>query len=153
MRRGFRARALASALSLAALFGLLVPAAASALSFRVDNESARSAEEVWITITGANFNVPGMEDDVPRKLSEVPDPLTIDTLDSGRVYVSYGAPVTEGEPFTSQTRGPGRSRRGFGSGLACGGGRCGSVASTAPRPAARSAPRPTAATCSWRPRR
>ncbi len=83
---------------------LAAPSAASALSFKINNESGRSAEDVYVTIHGGNFNVPGMENNVPKKLSEVPSPLTINTLDSGRVYVSYGAPVHEGEPFNSQTR-------------------------------------------------
>jgi hypothetical protein len=82
---------------------LAMPGAASALTFKIDNESGRPAEDVYVTISGANFDVPGMANDVPRKLSEVPNPLTVNTLESGRVYVSYGAPVTEGEPFTSPT--------------------------------------------------
>lgn len=97
-------RRLRIALLLALALALAVPAAASALTFKVNNESGRSPEEVFVTIAGANFGVPGMANDVPKKLSEVPNPLTINTLESGRVYVSYGAPVTEGESFTSQTR-------------------------------------------------
>jgi hypothetical protein len=95
-------------LALAALLAALAfPAAAQALQFRIVNESERPAEDVYVTITGGSFDVPGMADGVPKKLSEVPNPLTIETLDSGRVYVSYGAPVHEGELgtlFRSATR-------------------------------------------------
>ena len=86
------------------VLALAAPSAASALTFKINNESGHSAEDVYVTITGTNFNVPGMADNVPKKLSEVPQPLTINTLHSGRVYVSYGAPVIGNESFSSQTR-------------------------------------------------
>ncbi|MGE4120199.1 MAG: beta-1,3-glucanase family protein [Solirubrobacterales bacterium] len=85
-------------------FVLAAPSAASALSFAIDNESGRPADDVYVTIAGSDFDVPGMANNVPRRLSEVPNPLTINTIEAGRVYVSYGAPVTEGEPFSSPTR-------------------------------------------------
>ena len=67
------------------VLALAAPSAASALTFKINNESGHSAEDVYVTITGTNFNVPGMADNVPKKLSEVPQPLTINTLHSGRV--------------------------------------------------------------------
>lgn len=90
---------------LALVLALAAPSAASALTFRINNESGRSAEDVYITVEGQEFNVPEMENDVSKKLSEIPgQTLTINKLVSGRVYVSYGAPVTVHETFTSQTR-------------------------------------------------
>ncbi len=97
-------RKLRLALLAVLVLALALPAAASALTLRIDNESGRSAEDVYVTVAGNKFDVPGMANDVPRKLSEVPDPLTVNTIESGRVYVSYGAPVTDGEPFSSPTR-------------------------------------------------
>jgi len=85
---------------------LAVPATGSALTVRIVNES-ETLETVYVTITGGNFDVPGMASDVPKKLSEVPDPLTVNTLDSGRIYISYGVPVYEAELgtlFRSSTR-------------------------------------------------
>lgn len=96
-------------LALVLVLACVLPSAASALSFKINNESGRSPEEVWVTVAGASgpgeFQVSGVENDVPKRLSEIPSgTLTIEKLISGRVYISYGAPVTEGEPFTSQTR-------------------------------------------------
>jgi hypothetical protein len=88
----------------AVLAALLFPAAAQALKLRIENETA---EDVYVTVTGGDFDVPGMADDVPKPLGEVPDPLTINTLDSGRIYLSYGVPIHEselGELFRSSTR-------------------------------------------------
>jgi hypothetical protein len=92
-------------LALVALLAALVfPAAAPALELRVENETP---EDVYVTITGQGFDVPGMANDVPKPLGEVPDPLTINTLVSGRIYISYGVPIREselGELFRSSTR-------------------------------------------------
>lgn len=98
------------ALIVALVLALAVPSAASALTFKIDNESGRSPEEVWITVVGAagpgEFEVPGpVANNVPIKLSEIPgQTLAIEKLISGRVYVSYGAGVENSVPFTSQTR-------------------------------------------------
>jgi hypothetical protein len=87
------------------VLALAAPSAASALTLKINNESGRSPDDVYVTVYGtADYNVPGMENDVPRKLSEVPDPLTINSIVSGRVYVSFGAPVTVHETFNSLTR-------------------------------------------------
>lgn len=88
----------------ACLAALVLPGAAQALELRIENETA---EDVYVTVTGNEFDVPGMADDVPKALGEVPDPLTIDKLVSGRIYISYGVPIHEfelGELFRSSTR-------------------------------------------------
>ncbi|MBS1890268.1 MAG: hypothetical protein JST59_03180 [Actinobacteria bacterium] len=95
---------------LAALAVLLVlPASASALQLHIVNESGRPSSEVFVDIAGVagpgEFEVPGFLDDQPRALSEIPgQEATIDRLISGRVYVSYGAPVQEGVTLSSPTR-------------------------------------------------
>lgn len=95
---------------LAALTALLVlPASASALQLRIVNESERPDSEVFVDIAGGTapgeFEVPGFLDDQPRALSEIPgQEATIDRLISGRVYVSFGAPVQEGVTLASPTR-------------------------------------------------
>jgi Beta-1,3-glucanase len=84
---------------------LALPASASALQFHVVNESGRPESEVFVDIAGGNFNVPGFTDDQPKALSEIPGgEVTINSLDSGRIYISYGAAVQEGVPFDSPTR-------------------------------------------------
>lgn len=95
---------------LAAIFVLLVlPASASALQLHIVNESGRPNSEVFVDIAGGagpgEFEVPGFLDDQPRALSEIPgQEATIDRLISGRIYVSYGAPVQEGVTLASPTR-------------------------------------------------
>src|SRR5207342_2662055 len=90
----------------AVLAALLFPTAASALQFEIVNESGRSTEEVFVTVQGeaGTYDVPGMVNDEPKKLSEVPNPLTVNKLVSGRVYIAYGAGVQVGVPFDSPTR-------------------------------------------------
>jgi hypothetical protein len=95
---------------LAAIAALLaLPASASALQFHVVNESGRPDTEVFVDVTGATgpgeFNVPGFINNEPKALSEIPgQELTIERLISGRVYISYGAPVHEGVTVASPTR-------------------------------------------------
>lgn len=90
---------------LSVLVALAIPASAAALEFEIVNESGRSAEDVYVTVNGGDFDVPGMVADEPKKLSEIPgQTMTINTLESGRVYISYGAPVQEGVAFDSPTR-------------------------------------------------
>jgi hypothetical protein len=86
---------------------LVLPASASALSFHIVNESGRPANEVFVDIAANGaFEVEGFANDEPRALSEIPNgEVNIAKLVSGRVYVSYGAPVQEKTlSFQSPTR-------------------------------------------------
>ena len=88
-------------------FGITLPAAASALTFKVDNQSGRAANSVFVTVAGsaAGYDVPGMANDVPVPLSSIPaQTVTINKLVSGRIYISYGAGVGVSVPFNSPTR-------------------------------------------------
>jgi hypothetical protein len=89
-----------------ALAVLAVPATASALSFHIVNESGLEAKDVYVDIVANGaFEVPGFVNDEPKKLSEIAgQEVTIEKLVSGRVYISYGAPVEEGVTFASPTR-------------------------------------------------
>lgn len=86
-------------LSLVAVASLALPATASALEFEIVNESGQPASKVYVTVTGTDFDVPGMEFGVPKPLDEA-NPLTINTLKSGRIYISYNTPVHESELYT-----------------------------------------------------
>lgn len=100
-------RALPTLFVLALLLAIAVPPAASALQFKIVNESGRSPEDVFVTVVGepATFEVPGMTNDEPVALSTIPgETLTINRLISGRIYISYGEGVTVAEPFDSPTR-------------------------------------------------
>ncbi|MDR9372804.1 beta-1,3-glucanase family protein, partial [Conexibacter sp. JD483] len=98
-------RALLAA-ALLPLLAVLAPApAASALQLQLVNDSGVPDDDVYVTVAGDSFDVPGMSDDVPVTLASIPGgTLTVDTLVSGRVYVAYGAPVTTSVPFSSPTR-------------------------------------------------
>lgn len=94
-------------LALALTVTVAAPAAAQALTFKIANESGRAPQDVYVTVAGedATYDVPGMVDDAPKKLSEIPgQELTINKLIAGRVYISYGAGVTVSVPFNSPTR-------------------------------------------------
>lgn len=92
--------------ALVAVCCLTLPGVASALDFKIVNQSGRDASEVWVTVSAAGeFDVPGMADNVPRQLSEIPgEELTIEKLVSGRIYIAYGSGVTEATTFASPTR-------------------------------------------------
>lgn len=89
-----------------ALAGLLIAPSAQALQFEIVNESGREDDEVFVTVVANGaYDVPGVTEDEPVKLSEIPGgSMTINQLISGRVYISYGTGVKEGEPFDSPTR-------------------------------------------------
>lgn len=88
------------------LAGLFLAPAAGALEFEIVNESGREDDEVFVTVVANGaYAVPGIVEDQPQKLSEIPGgSMTINQLISGRVYISYGAGVQEGVPFNSPTR-------------------------------------------------
>lgn len=103
LRRGCRLLVLLLGCALA----LALPSTAGALRLEIVNASGRAADDVFITVAGAPgaFDVPGMTNDAPVALSTIPgQSMTVERLISGRVYVSYGAPVTVSVPFTSPTR-------------------------------------------------
>jgi hypothetical protein len=88
-----------------ALTGLFLAPAAQALQFEIVNESGREDDEVFVTVVAHGaYDVPGVPENTPTKLSELGGAITINQLISGRVYVSYGAGVKEGVPFNSPTR-------------------------------------------------
>lgn len=100
-----RRAALWAALLALALAGLFLAPAAQALQFEIVNESGREDDEVFVTVVAnGTYDVPGVTENAPTKLSELGGAITIDQLISGRVYVSYGAGVEEGVPFDSPTR-------------------------------------------------
>lgn len=80
------------------LTALAIPASASALTFHINNESGRPANEVFVDIVGNDFNVPGFTEDVPVALSSIPNgDITINKIIGGRVYIEYGRPLRVAE--------------------------------------------------------
>jgi hypothetical protein len=102
-----RSRLLAAAVFLLAVATMLFPAGASALELQIVDQSGHQPEDVYVTVVGqpGAFDVPGMVNDEPKKLSEIPgQKLTIEKLIAGRVYISYGAGVRQSVSFDSPTR-------------------------------------------------
>ena len=92
---------------LAAITALLaLPASASALQLHIVNESGRPSSEVFVDIAaGGAYEFEGIPENHPLALSEIPgQEVAITKLISGRVYISYGAPVEEGVTVQSPTR-------------------------------------------------
>jgi Beta-1,3-glucanase len=95
---------------LAATAALLLPAVASAaLQLEIANESGH--EDAYVTVAGNPFKVDGNDAEGHPIENNVPAPLgkgvtlAIDELGSGRVYISYGAGVSEPSlPFDSTPR-------------------------------------------------
>jgi len=86
---------------------MLFPAAASALEFQIVNQSSHGPEDVYVTVVGqpGTYDVPGMVNDEPKKLSAIPgQKLTIERLIAGRVYISYGTGVRQSVLFDSPVR-------------------------------------------------
>jgi len=102
-----RARLVAAAVSALAAAAMLFPVGASALELRIVDEAKPGPQDVYVTVVGqpGTYDVPGMANDTPKKLSEIPgQALTIEKLISGRIYISYGAGVQESVPFNSPIR-------------------------------------------------
>ncbi len=101
------AAAAVSAVAAVAAAAMLFPVGASALELRIVDQGSRGPEDVYVTVVGqpGNYDVTGMANDTPKKLSEIPgQALTIEKLISGRIYISYGAGVKESVPFNSPIR-------------------------------------------------
>jgi hypothetical protein len=92
------------------LAALLLPAVASAaLQVEIDNEKSGHGD-AYVTVVGAGFDVEGEDAEGHAIQNDVPAPvgegltLMINKLIAGRIYISYGAGVTEGVTFDSPTR-------------------------------------------------
>lgn len=80
---------------IAVLAALAFPGAAQAVKVEIDNQSGK---EVWFTVVSGEpgYDVSGAENGVPKKLSTLnPPELEVEYIDAGRIYISFGAPVTE----------------------------------------------------------
>lgn len=104
----------ALALSLVLVAALALPAAAGALSFEVDNQSGVDPGEVFVTaVTNQESQFKFKNDELawntPKPLQEIESEfggkLEIEEMVAGRIYISYGAGITEQTAvFTSPTR-------------------------------------------------
>ena len=97
------------AVSCAVLVGLAAPTA-RALELQIDNQSGKPDSDVYVTLfAGGPFNASLFQNNVPVKLSNVPEvngtrQVDVNQLVAGRLYISYGASVNISVPFDSRTR-------------------------------------------------
>ena len=99
-RKSLRRKSRPILVIVAALVALAFPAAAQAVKVEIDNQSGK---EVWFTVVSAKpgYDVTGADNGVPKKLSELDPPeLNVNFIEAGRIYISFGAPVTE---FNAET--------------------------------------------------
>src|SRR6266511_5052079 len=100
MRTGF----MVLALSLIAVWTLLAPSA-RALDVRLINRSGHPADRVYVMLHGGSSSDGKLSDDTPRRLSDIGGrEFELSSLPGGRIFFSYGAPVTAAEPPRSKTR-------------------------------------------------
>ena len=104
-RRLFRPAPLLGAL----LIALALPSAAAAtINLKIVNQSDKSPSEVFVTVAapvGEPFDVTKVENNVPKPLDQISgEELEITEIGSGRVYIGYGAGVTEATTVSSPTR-------------------------------------------------
>ncbi|WP_259310867.1 beta-1,3-glucanase family protein [Capillimicrobium parvum] len=89
----------------AALLGATVAAPAHGLTVKVDNQSGRDARSVFLMLSGAASSDGKLPNDVGVPLSAIGgSQFTVGDITSGRLYVSYGAKVTNAEPPTAPIR-------------------------------------------------
>lgn len=100
MRTGF----VVLGLCLVALAILLVPRA-QALDVRLVNHSGRPADHVYVMLHGGSSTDGKLTNDAPKRLSDIAGKkFRLGSLPGGRIFFSYGAPVTAAEPPRSKTR-------------------------------------------------
>lgn len=95
-------------LTVVLLFGVLglvaAPGAEAAISVQIVNKSGMSNSKVYVMLSGGSSSDGRLSNDVGTKLSALRgSSFTLDAL-SGRIFFSYGSPVTNAEPPRSQTR-------------------------------------------------
>ncbi len=94
---------LATAVALAAL-ALIAPASLG-VEVEIVNSSGQPPQSVYLTLHDGSSSDGQLVDDVPKTLSELRESrFAISAIKSGRLFVSYGAPVGPAEPPQAPTR-------------------------------------------------
>lgn len=95
--------------ALVSMLALLVLAAcagpASALEVQVVNGSGQAPQNIYLMLDKGSSSDGQLQDDVPKRLSELSGSgFSLASIEAGRLYVSYGAPVKNNEPPEAPTR-------------------------------------------------
>jgi len=93
------------AASLALLSFAACAGPAFALSVQIVNSSGQSPQSIYLMLDKGSSSDGQLQDDVPKRLSELSgSKFSITSIEAGRLYVSYGAPVKNNEPPAAPTR-------------------------------------------------
>jgi hypothetical protein len=97
-------RRLTIALALAA-GACLAPSADAAITVQIVNHSGKADRQVYVMLDGGSSADGRLADDVGTRLSAIQGKrFTLSQLNGGRIFFSYGSPVTNAEPPESRTR-------------------------------------------------
>ncbi|HEY1449948.1 MAG TPA: hypothetical protein VGF47_03280 [Solirubrobacteraceae bacterium] len=84
---------------------LIAAAPAAALNVQVVNSSRQPASNIYLMLEKGSSSDGQLPDEVGIPLSQIKNStFSLGALSSGRLYISYGAPVTVAEPPAAQTR-------------------------------------------------
>ncbi|HEY2719545.1 MAG TPA: hypothetical protein VGI52_07940 [Solirubrobacteraceae bacterium] len=84
---------------------LIAAAPAAALNVQVVNSSGQPASNVYLMLEKGSSSDGQLPNEVGVPLSQIKNStFSLGALSSGRLYISYGAPVTVAEPPAAQTR-------------------------------------------------
>ena len=97
-------RLIAAVLLIAALTVFAATGAEAAIRVQIVNQSGKHASQVYVMLSGGSSSDGQLRNDVGAKLSKLRGSQFRLTNFSGRIYFSYGGPVTNAEPPTWPTR-------------------------------------------------
>jgi glycosyl hydrolase family 64 (putative beta-1,3-glucanase) len=89
----------------AALALCAAPAASAAINVQIVNQTGRPDSQVYVMLDGGSSGDGQLSNDVGTKLSSLKgSQFALSNLSGGRIYFSYGSPVTNAEPPGSSVR-------------------------------------------------
>ena len=95
--------AVATVLACTGLAALPVPA--SAVNIQLINESGQPAQDIYVMLTGQSITGSQLAPDTPVALSALSNStFSLASISAGRLYISYGGPVTDNEGNYSPIR-------------------------------------------------
>ena len=81
------------------------PAASAAINVQIVNQTGRPDSQVYVMLDGGSSSDGQLSDDVGTKLNSLRgSQFSLRDLSGGRIYFSYGTPVTNAEPPGSRVR-------------------------------------------------
>ena len=73
--------------------------ARAAITVQIDNQTGRSDRNIYVMLDGGSSTDDQLRNQEPVRLSEIARRrFTLDSLPAGRIFFSFGSPVTSAEP-------------------------------------------------------